>query len=184
MILAGKCCSRLGGAIWVAAFAVLCVGVACSIERSMIALNRASALYAQGKYEAALQGYQAAIDLDPMSSGAHFGKANSLLRLGKAKLALASYQRATELAPTRAEFWLQYGVSAIRAEEYRRALDALARSRTLRPDDAWPDLYAAIARARLERTPEAISACRGAWERCPKCLDVEPSALAACDAPK
>ena len=121
--------------------------------------DRARALKAQNRLEAALLAYDKAVALDPAYADAWSGRGHVLRELGRTEEALASFDRAVQIQPQAAEAWSNRGAVLRDLERYADALASYERALALRPE-APEGLYnRAIALLDLNRAAEALADC-------------------------
>jgi tetratricopeptide (TPR) repeat protein len=121
--------------------------------------DRARALKAQNRLEAALAAYDKATALDPTYADAWSGRGLVLRDLGRTEDALASLDRAIQAQPAAAEAWTNRGAVLRDLERYGDALASYERALALQPG-APEGLYnRAIALLDLNRAEEALADC-------------------------
>jgi lipoprotein NlpI len=96
-------------------------------------LRAAHDLFRTGQFDAALNGYDGVLALEPTLAAAHFGRGNVLQMLRRWDEALASYDQATQLDPGLAENYSNRGVALSMLGRYGDALASFDKAIALRP---------------------------------------------------
>lgn len=123
--------------------------------------GRAYAYYYDGQYGAAVADFAVMLDRDPMSAGAHFGRAQVFAELGRYKKALADLEQAAgyegedAVPPAWIRNWRGFALAGLR--RYRRALAEFEASIEASPENPW--VYYNRARA-YERMGELDNAAQ------------------------
>lgn len=133
--------------------------------------DRARALKAQNRLEAALLAYDKAVALDPAHADAWSGRGNVLRDLGRPEEALDSYGRALQAQPTAAETWTNRGAVLRDLERYGDALASYERALALTPGSPEGLYNRAIALLDQGRASEALADCEAALTQRPDWAD-------------
>ncbi len=104
---------------------------------------------AQARHEAALLGYERALELQPDYADAWFNRGNVLYELNRPKAALQSYNRAIALRPDHAESHFNRGNALLDLHRHDAVLRSYDRALQLKPDDAHMHLNRAFVRLLL-----------------------------------
>ncbi|HEU0002568.1 MAG TPA: tetratricopeptide repeat protein, partial [Ktedonobacteraceae bacterium] len=135
-------------------------------------LNEGNNLYGEKRYNAALEAYDRAIQLDPCYAAAYRGKGNAFLELERYEEALAAYERVIQLDAARTDHMRQgyvnrnlqryndtmlcskMGLTLYMLKRYEEALVAYERAIQLDPKEEAYRVGKGIALYRLERDEE------------------------------
>ena len=120
--------------------------------------NRARALRAQNRLEAALAAFDKALALKPDYAEAWLERGNALSALGQVEAALDSYDRAVALAPGWPDAYANRGSARRRLEHYEAALADYERAAQLRPESAEEHYNRSIALLDLDHLDAALEA--------------------------
>jgi Tfp pilus assembly protein PilF len=125
-----------------------------------------------GKYEAAVQAFQKAIEADPKDYYAHFNLAFAYSALHKDAEGIAEYRKTLELKPGLYEAELNAGILLMRQKQPADALPLLAHAVEQKPAEFRPRYYLAEAQYQTGAFDQAETNYRMA-------LDVDPKSAAA-----
>jgi tetratricopeptide (TPR) repeat protein len=119
-----------------------------------------------GRSEEALESFRRAEELDPENPRFLANLAGAYAQLGRWDEAAAAYERASTLAPE-AGLYMKMGSVYRRLAEPERALAAFRRARDLGDQGSGPYLGMALAKAEMNRLPEALDLVRQGLDRHP-----------------
>ena len=124
----------------------------------------AEAYRMDGKYQDALEYYQAAIDVDPNFAPTYLGRARTNLAINPRRSVMADLDSAINLDPNYGEAYLERGLYLISQNNTEAAMEDLREASALLPGS--PQVYIALARAEMaqENYPEALDAAKRANE--------------------
>lgn len=133
-------------------------------------------LYRQSeKYEAAMQMYKKAIQIDPDYFPAHFGLARVLLGTDSLEQAVAEFKDALRINPGHEDAHAFLGAAYRRLKRYDLAIAELQQAIMIDPSDAWNHKVLADAYYGADRYDEAIEQCNKALALRPDYADAYES---------
>jgi hypothetical protein len=136
-----------------------------------MALFRAAALVARGRYWAAAEAYRQALEILPRDPVVHNKLGICYQKLENSAMARRSYERALELNPDYAEAWNNVGTLEQSAERLEEAVAAYKAAIRLRPDLATPWKNLGNAYLALEKPEEAFEAYQEAFRLDPTVVE-------------
>lgn len=142
------------------------------LHRSALLYNIAQVHTAAGADERALEGYSAALALDPHYSEYYNDRGSAYLRLGQLERARADFEAAIALSPPYPEVWTNLGQCHRKRADLESAVAAFTRALDLDPDTAVARAARAACADKLGRSAQALADYDGVLER-------DPSHLAA-----
>ncbi len=98
--------------------------------------NKGGALYSLGKYDAAIECYDKAIEIDPNDADVWNNKGLALNSLGKYDEAITSYDKAIEIDPNDADVWNNKGLALNSLGKYDEAITSYDKAIEIDPNDA------------------------------------------------
>jgi hypothetical protein len=144
-----------------------------------MALLRAAALVARGRYWAASEKYREALEILPRDAAAFNKLGICYQQLENHVMARRSYERALELDPGYAEVWNNIGTLDQSARDLQAAAAAYKKAIRLRPDLATPWKNLGNAYLALERPEEAFEAYQEAFRLDPTIVETQGLAIPA-----
>jgi predicted TPR repeat methyltransferase len=138
-----------------------------------MALFRAAALVARGRYWAAADAYRKALEILPRDAAVHNKLGICYQQLGNHVMARRSYDRALELNPQYAEVWNNIGTLEQSAERLKAAVEAYKKAIRLRSDLATPWKNLGNAYLALEKPEEAFEAYEEAFRLDPTIVETQ-----------
>jgi tetratricopeptide (TPR) repeat protein len=120
----------------------------------------------QGRPREAIESFRRAEELDPENSRFLSNLAAAYAQVGRWDEAAAAYERASTQAPD-AGLYMKLGSAYRRLSQPDRALEAFRRARDLGDQGSGPYLGMALAKAEMNRLPEALDLVRQGLERHP-----------------
>jgi tetratricopeptide (TPR) repeat protein len=123
-------------------------------------------LATRGRTQEAVESFRRAEELDPENPRFLSNLAAAYAQLGRWDEAAAAYERASTQAPE-AGLYMKLGSAYRRLSQPDRALDAFRRARDLGDQGSGPYLGMALAKAEMNRVPEALDLVRQGLERHP-----------------
>jgi hypothetical protein len=138
-----------------------------------MALFRAAALVARGRYGAAAEAYRQALEILPRDAVVHNKLGICYQQLESPALARRQYERALELNPGYAEAWNNIGTLEQSAERPKSAVEAYKKAIRLRPDLATPWKNLGNAYLALKRPEEAFEAYQEAFRLDPTIVETQ-----------
>jgi len=138
-------------------------------------LEQGVLLEKEGKLDAALECYDAAILLMPGLARAHFCRGNVFLDRGDAASALAAYAKAVELKPDSAAAHYNMGNAHLRLGDAQAAETACRRAITLKPGFSDAHLTLGVALGRLGKQDDAAVSYMRAAELNPDSAELHHS---------
>lgn len=127
---------------------------------ALIGLGRIEA--ARGDFPSALRRYDAAVEIEPHDSEAHFARAEVLESMNRTDQALAAYFRALENNPLHPRASLRIGAIQLARDQPDQALARLEQAVDLSPEDGEAQFLRGRAYLALRHLPEAIADLRAA----------------------
>ena len=119
--------------------------------------NLALILLDRGEIEAAVAGFDRALESNPNSAESHTGRAMARARLGRNECALDDLDRALELDPTYPQAYIHRGELHLEMGEYARAVEDLGRVLASNPDYLEAYRFRALAFQRLGEPDRAVA---------------------------
>ncbi|MFB3787002.1 MAG: tetratricopeptide repeat protein, partial [bacterium] len=116
-------------------------------------VEEANKIYAEGKYEEAVQQYtDIAATYAPESPELHFNIGNAWFRAGDYEKAIAEYQKVAGAPDEKLEAKAHYGIgnACYRMEDYAKAIESYIQSLRLNPDDEDAKYNLELARRKLK----------------------------------
>jgi len=123
-------------------------------------------LATRGRTQEAVESFRRAEELDPENPRFLSNLAAAYAQLGRWDEAAAAYERASTQAPE-AGLYMKLGSAYRRLSQPDRALEAFRRARDLGDQGSGPYLGMALAKAEMNRVPEALDLVRQGLERHP-----------------
>lgn len=117
------------GALWLAVLS----GCEAEPEPGETRYRAAARAFAEGRYPAALDAYQAALEQTPGHAAAARGRAETLTVLGRGHAAVAAWRELLAAEPDNAVYHANLGIAYDRAGEHRAALRHYRRALRLEP---------------------------------------------------
>jgi hypothetical protein len=136
-----------------------------------MALFRAAALVARGRYWGAAEAYRQALEILPRDAVVHNKLGICYQKLDNRVMARRSYERALELNPDYAEVWNNIGTLEQSAERLDEAVKAYKKAIRLRPDLATPWKNLGNAYLALKKPEEAFEAYQEAFRLDPTVVE-------------
>jgi hypothetical protein len=138
-----------------------------------LALFRAAALVARGRYWAAAEAYREALEILPRDAVVHNKLGICYQQLDNSVMARRQYDRALELNPGYAEVWNNIGTLEQSAERLESAVEAYKNAIRIRPDLATPWKNLGNAYLALKRPEEAFEAYQEAFRLDPTIVETQ-----------
>ena len=138
-----------------------------------MALFRAAALVARGRYWSAAEKYREALEIQPRDATVHNKLGICYQQLENHVMARRSYERALELNPGYAEVWNNIGTLEQSAKRLNKAAEAYRKAIRLRPDLATPWKNLGNAYLALERPDDAFEAYQEAFRLDPTIVETQ-----------
>jgi len=120
-------------------------------------LKEGNALFFESRYDAAVDAYDRAIQLNPELYEAWFTKASTLMLLQRYDEAASAYQFATQLKPDSYDAWAGQGNALMKAQQYEAAIAALDEAIARKPEDPLALLSRGNAYASLDHLDAALA---------------------------
>jgi len=127
-------------------------------------LYKGNSLFADAKFEEAIEAYSKAINIKPDYHEAWNNKGIALRKLERYEEAIEAYDKAIEIKPDYHDAWYNKGIALGKLERYEEAIEAYDKAIVIKPDshEAWNNKGGAL--DDLERYEEAIEAYNKAIE--------------------
>ena len=113
-------------------------------------------LYLDKKYDAALENFLEAIELNPNSAGAYLGTGTTYSEIGKFRQAISDLNKSAELKPNSPVVYLNRGAVYADLKQYEAALADYEKALELNPNYANAYYNRGVALYRLNRYEESI----------------------------
>ena len=113
-------------------------------------------LYLDKKYDAALENFLEAIELNPNSAGAYLGTGTTYSEIGKFRQAISDLNKSAELKPNSPVVYLNRGAVYADLKQYEAALEDYEKALELNPNYANAYYNRGVALYRLNRYEESI----------------------------
>lgn len=113
-------------------------------------------LYLDKKYDAALENFLEAIELNPNSAGAYLGTGTTYSEIGKYRQAISDLNKSAELKPNSPVVYLNRGAVYADLKQYEAALEDYEKALELNPNYANAYYNRGVALYRLNRYEESI----------------------------
>jgi len=97
-------------------------------------LNKGNNLYAENKYEEAIDSYKKSIDIDPKNANAWYNIGLILEELKRHEESLFYHKKALEIDPKYFNAWYSKGLILDKLERYREALDSYDNALDIKPE--------------------------------------------------
>ncbi len=118
----------------------------------------ADAKFRSGDFKGAVDGYAAAIALDPRATHPHLWRAEAYVRLGKYTDAESGFRTVSELEPANTDAFVRLGVSLLLQKKYNDAADAYRRALIVDAKAADAHHGLALALRGLQRYDDGLKA--------------------------
>ncbi|MXX79688.1 MAG: tetratricopeptide repeat protein [Chloroflexi bacterium] len=125
-------------------------------------LDEGNAYFGAGNYDAAVNQYARAIDLDANSAAAYYNRANALVRLDRTEEAANDYERAIELAPDDPDIYVNRGLLRLFGRDFDTAEGDFRHALRLRPDDGAAHTNLGLTLLYEDRAQEALDSFQSA----------------------
>ena len=113
-------------------------------------------LYLDKKYDAALENFLEAVELNPNSGSAYFGTGTTYSEIGQYRKALEDLNKSIELNPNFAGAYLNRGMVFSDLKQYDKALSNYDKAIEIKPDYSLAHYNRGVALYRLNRYEESI----------------------------
>ncbi len=122
-------------------------------------LKRGIEYFEKGNYNAALDGFEKALALNPQNFDAWYERGVSLDQLNRYEDAIASYDKALDIEPDDHYAWYCRGNALRDLDRYEEAIASYEQALKIKPDfpEAWTNRGFVL--SKLQRYEEAISCC-------------------------
>jgi tetratricopeptide (TPR) repeat protein len=135
------------------AFVPIMLALVSCLPAPHAALNHATDLYREGRYDDAAQEYRRVIDMRPSWALPYVGLGNSLWELNRRPEAVKAYQHAVDLSPDWVEALVSLGQALVDSDRSSEAIPVLTRALQLRPEDGKAKTLLKQARTRAGIAP-------------------------------
>lgn len=110
-----------------------------------------------GEYEEAIASYSQALEINPNSHAAWYGRGYALEKLERYEEAITIYDQALQIKPDSHEVWREKGFSLTQLERYEEAIYSFDKALQIKPDDHEVWREAGFSLTRLGQHEEAIT---------------------------
>jgi tetratricopeptide (TPR) repeat protein len=141
------------------------------------ALNHASELFQQQRYEEAVVEYRKAIALDPSWAAPQIGLGNALRATGDRAAALVAYRKAVDLTPHSADAQIALAGLLLETQQWVESQRRLQIALKQLPSDGRLHAMLGYSMAKQGQPHEALNAFRRSLELCDRCMSSDETAI-------